>query len=276
MLLKSKELRQGYNPITQLEELELNDPKNTQMNFGILRMALNDSYKLTEGLEKAILIMQGVVSLKWGDDNVVVKRESFFDDNPTVLLVPSTIQIEITCLNIESELCIVETKNDTQYPPKLFTADKCLTEKFGKGTLRETSTRDVRTIFDMNNMPESNLVLGEVINYPGKWSSYPPHGHNQPEIYYYRFLPSQGFGFSMDGMDNAHIIRDGDALLVLNGAVHSQTSAPGYAMYYIWAIRHLDEDPYGPDDPRKFIPEHTWVMDSENNSKIWPPEEKEY
>ena len=236
-------------------------------------MNLDDTFSLNNELEKAILLMHGNVSLTWNENTIKIIRNSFFDDNPTVLLVPSAVQVKITCLNSESELCIVETKNGKQYPYKLFTAEECLTEQFGKGTLRETSTRDVRTIFDKKNMPESNLVLGEVINYPGKWSSYPPHGHNQPEIYYYRFLPEQGFGFAMDGMDKAHVINNGDALFVLNGAPHSQTAAPGYAMYYIWAIRHLDGDPYGPEEPRKFIPEHTWVMDAKNNSKIWPPEE---
>jgi 5-deoxy-glucuronate isomerase len=273
LLKKNSGLKHGYNSITNLNDLDWNNSNNSQMNFGILQMTLGDNYFLNNELEKAILLMQGTVTLTWNDRSSVINRNSFFNDNPTVLLVPNSVQVKIECMNACSELCIVETKNDRKYQPKLFTAEECLTEQFGKGTLRETSTRDVRTIFDKNNMTESNLVLGEVINYPGKWSSYPPHGHNQPEIYYYRFLPEQGFGFSMDGLDTAHIINNGDALIILNGAPHSQTSAPGYAMYYIWAIRHLDGDPYGPDEPRKFIPEHIWVMDPKNNSKIWPPEE---
>jgi 5-deoxy-glucuronate isomerase len=38
------------------------------------------------------------------------------------------------------------------------------------------------------------MVLGEVVNLPGKWSSYPPHGHPQPEVYFYHFEKPQGFG----------------------------------------------------------------------------------
>ena len=48
--------------------------------------------------------------------------------------------------------------------------------------MREASTRIVRTIFDLSNATDAKLVLGEVISYPGKWSSYPPHHHPQPEV----------------------------------------------------------------------------------------------
>jgi 5-deoxy-glucuronate isomerase len=132
--------------------------------------------------------------------------------------------------------------------------------------MRETSTRIVRTIFDQSNMPASKLVLGEVITYPGKWSSYPPHHHPQPEIYHYRFYPEQGFGFGMLG-DDVVKIKQADTVLILNDLSHPQTAAPGYAMYYIWVIYNLDGNPYGTPI---FEPEHTWVMDKQNDSKIWP------
>ncbi len=274
MKLTNPKLREGYNPITKMEDFDWDDPKNTKMDFGILRLKGGDSYTLDNENEKAVLLMTGSVTLKWNDESVEASRKSIFDDDPCALLVPRNTNIEIqvseSCKS--AELCLLQTIGDNDFTPRFFPPEECLTEQFGKGTLRETSTRDVRTIFDANNMPESNLVLGEVINYPGKWSSYPPHGHDQPEIYHYRFLPEKGFGFGMDGYDEVKILRNGDTLAIINGAPHSQTSAPGYAMYYIWAIRHLKDNPYGPEDPRKFVPSHTWVMDPGNNKKIWPPE----
>ena len=63
--------------------------------------------------------------------------------------------------------------------------------------------RTVRTVFDYENAPYSNMVNGEVINHQGSWSSYTPHSHPQPEVYYYRFQREEGFGACFIG-DNAY------------------------------------------------------------------------
>ena len=63
-----------------------------------------------------------------------------------------------------------------------------------EGELDNCIKRDVRTCYDYENAPHSNMVLGEVVNLPGKWSSYPPHAHPQPEVYFYHFEKPQGFG----------------------------------------------------------------------------------
>jgi 5-deoxy-glucuronate isomerase len=137
--------------------------------------------------------------------------------------------------------------------------------------MRETSTRVVRTVFDDTNRSESNLVIGEVIGVPGKWSSYPPHHHPQPEIYHYRFLPEQGFGLTAIG-EAPHIIHDKDTILIREGEVHPQVTAPGYAMWYLWVIRHIEGAHYGPATKTPiFIKEHEWVTGPEE--KIWQPKE---
>jgi 5-deoxy-glucuronate isomerase len=130
--------------------------------------------------------------------------------------------------------------------------------------MKETSTRIVRTIFDYSNAPWSNLVLGEVITFPGKWSSYPPHHHKQPEIYHYRFFPENGYGICQLG-DEACVVRNGDTVEIVMDESHPQAAAPGYAMYYIWAIRHLDNATY---TTPVFEKEHLWVTSSD--AVLWP------
>lgn len=261
----------GLTWIARFDERPWEDPLNPKMSFGILRLAAGDAWTCDEALEKALLLMTGRVSMTWpaGDDGVIsrdVSRGSIFDDDPWCLHVPFSVAVEVKALEA-SELAIVLTTNDKHFPARLHAPADCASDLRGAGTMRETSTRFVRTIFDGTTEPRANLVLGEVINYPGKWSSYPPHHHPQPEIYHYRFLPPHGFGFSMLG-DDAVQVKDGDTVLIFN-KTHSQAAAPGYAMYYIWPIRHLDGNPY---TIPVFEEQHLWVTKKENEANIWPPE----
>jgi 5-deoxy-glucuronate isomerase len=163
-----------------------------------------------------------------------------------------------------SEIALQAAENPRTFAPRLYGPGDCRVEQRGKGTMRETATRSVRTIFDDANAPYANLVLGEVINFPGMWSSYPPHHHPQPEIYHYRFLPDRGFGLTAIG-EQALVPRHGDTVLIHPGEDHPQVAAPGYAMYYIWVIRHLEGRRYGTPE---FTQDHEWVADSK--AEIWP------
>jgi 5-deoxy-glucuronate isomerase len=275
MKISAKKLNMGYNSIATFQDLPWGDPKNLKMNFGIVKLGPNSDYLISDPLEKAILILSGGATLRWSSkdekysEEMDVSRKSVWAEDPWCLHVPKNITVEIETSKSEIVCAICTTKNEIIFPAKLYSPKECKSEERGKGTMNETSTRIVRTIFDDSNSPEANIVLGEVINYPGKWSSYPPHYHAQPEIYYYQFLPEQGFGFSMLG-DNAEIVKNGDAVTIFN-ETHSQTSAPGYAMYYIWAICHLEGNRYGPKSKTPiFVPEHTWVMKPESQDQMFP------
>src|ERR1044071_2306516 len=87
---------------------------------------------------------------------------------------------------------------------------------------------------------------------PGRWSSYPPHHHAQPEIYHYRFTEPQGYGLAENG-PQVFRVKQYDTVKIFDGNDHAQTAAPGYGMYYAWVIRHLPDNPYGIPD---FTEEH--------------------
>jgi 5-deoxy-glucuronate isomerase len=260
--------------ITKLDDLPWDDPGNPKMDFGILRLDEGQSITLDQPLEKAILLMTGTVKMASTAAGIedttttVLSRDSIFDDNPCCLHVPATSTVEISAGEGPVELAIIMTPNDVSFPVTVYLPGDCRSEQRGEGTMRETSTRVVRTIFDYDNEPESNLVLGEVITYPGKWSSYPPHHHPQPEVYHYRFLSDAGFGFAGLG-DDVVKVQNGDTVTIFN-VTHPQTAAPGYAMWYLWAIRHLDGLPYSAPSFPIFEPEHAWVMDKDSDDKIWP------
>jgi 5-deoxy-glucuronate isomerase len=210
------------------------------------------------------LLLDGELELEWETGSRRIRRGSLFDQAPWCLHLSAGSRVSLTAGAGGAELACHATANPAGFPARLYTPEECASEERGKGTLRETSTRIVRTIFDDRNAPLANLVLGEVITFPGKWSSYPPHHHPQPEIYHYRFLPAGGFGLTAIGR-RAYVLADRDTVLIREGEVHPQAAAPGYAMYYLWVIRHLEGRRYR--NPT-FLPEHAWTMKPE--AKIWP------
>jgi len=52
-----------------------------------------------------------------------------------------------------------------------------------------------------------------------------------------------GYGHGELGED-VYKIKHGDMLQITDSRVHSQTAAPGFHMYYLWTIRHPNENPY--------------------------------
>ncbi len=250
----------GFTPITALG----GPHPDMLMDFGILKLGPGGRQASAAELERAYLLLGGEVELEWEGGSRRIRRASLFDESPWCLHLPAGARLELKAGAGGAELACQATANPLRFPARLHTPEECASEQRGKGTLRETSTRIVRTIFDDRNAPQANLVLGEVITFPGKWSSYPPHHHPQPEIYHYRFLPAAGFGLTAIG-ERAYLLADGDTILIREGEVHPQAAAPGYAMYYLWVIRHLEGRRYR--NPT-FAPEHAWTMNPE--AKIWP------
>src|ERR1700693_4622400 len=56
-------------------------------------------------------------------------------------------------------------------------------------------------------VPGGELIVGETLNPPGGWSSYPPHRHEHEELYLYRFEPASGFGGHVSYDENADTAR---------------------------------------------------------------------
>lgn len=207
--------------------------------------------------ETAVLLLQGRVTFAFEGKREEGARRSVFEDKPYCLHCGWGREIIVTASE-DSRLLIQQTTNSRRLDTVFYAPDMCTVQEFGSGQWDGTAHRQVLTIFDYDNAPDSNLVLGEVFHKPGCWTSYPPHFHPQPELYYYEFDKPQGFGVGFDG-EECFKVGDQGCLPITPMHAHQQAAAPGYRMYYAWLIRHLEGDPWR--KTRLDAPEHKWLME---------------
>ncbi|TNF65933.1 MAG: 5-deoxyglucuronate isomerase [Gammaproteobacteria bacterium] len=252
----------GYNSI-----VEINDLYRTGMNFGVLHLSQGEVYDLSSTLESAYLLMTGQVEFNYLNKSYQAFRTSYFDQEPIVLHLCANEKAQVTA-KTNCEIMVMQTENGQKFKSMVFDGSNMLeSERRGKGLLDDASYRIVRTVFDTRNRPESNLVVGEIITFSGHWSSTPPHYHKQPEIYYYRFSEPQGFAIGEDG-EHIRRIRQNDTMVILDEKEHAHSSAPGYALYTLWFIKHLENNPYIVPTFRK---EHDWARHESANLRVWKP-----
>ncbi len=190
------ELKHGYNAMTTRESDML-------MDIGYQLFDENEVVEFEDRLqETAFVILTGKVEIAWEGKKEIMERHSLFEENPYCLLVPKTVKVTIKALQQNTEVLVQQTINEKTFQPVFFRPEDVQADVFGAGLWKGTAERTVRTIFDYDNAPFSNMVNGEVINSPGRWSGYIPHNHPQPEVYTYKFDKPQGFGACFIG-DNA-------------------------------------------------------------------------
>ncbi len=174
-----------------------------------------------------VLVEDGEGELRAGDDAVLVRaRGDVFDEPGWSAVVGSGDE-----LTIDGDIAatIVWRATDRAQASRTIAPATVADEERGEGT----TARRVRTY-----VPEGPLIVGETLNPPGGWSSWPPHRHEHEEAYLYRFQPAHGFGVHVgydDGDDRPVIVRDGSIERITTGW-HPVVAAPGFTMYYLWAL----------------------------------------
>ncbi|MCC8179840.1 MAG: 5-deoxy-glucuronate isomerase [Planctomycetes bacterium] len=261
-----KKLVRGYNEYTR-EEVE--NGYGSMMDVGIIMMEPGDTFTFHEETkELAWILLYGKAKAEFDGQTVEMDRPNPFDYSTYCLHQPagatSTITAEAQC-----KVYVQKTTNDRKFPIQYYPPEKTDTWRRGAdGVCGGCIKRDVRTSFDYENAPYSNMVLGEVVNLPGKWSSYPPHAHPQPEVYFYHFEKEQGFGAGF--VDDEVVALHHNGLAIITKGVHPMSMAPGYACAYVWGIRHLPGNPW--EKTRIDDPVHLWMM--EPDAAYWDGENK--
>ena len=258
-----KKLKRGYNEYIRLDE---GIGRDVMMDVAMLVMEPGDTYSFAEPeKELALLLFEGKCVMQWDDKEAFLDRPNPFDYNPWCLHVCRNTKVDVQAMD-SSVIYVQKTMNERTFTNKIYTPKDTDTWARGnKGELMGCIKRNVRTCFDYSNAPYSNMVLGEVVNLPGKWSSYPPHHHPQPEVYLYRFDKETGFGA---GWANGEIFETHhNGLAIITEKMHPQVTGPGYTCCYTWGIRHLPGNPW--DKTRIDDEEHIWLVADDANDHIW-------
>ncbi|HBR01333.1 MAG TPA: hypothetical protein DD738_01840 [Ruminiclostridium sp.] len=265
MIINTETFKEGFNSIIEMN----GNGAEMQMDVGILELTKGNAYDLFDSRkEMAILLLTGEVEFNWDGRAAFGSRQSLQDEMPYCLHVAKGTEVSVKAI-ANSEVYVQKTLNDHAFESKFYEPKDIQCTRAGTGeVLKGCTRRNIRTVFDFDNAPYSNMVLGEVVNFPGKWSSYPPHFHPQPEVYFYKFDKKQGFGACFIG-DEVYQSRNNSLALIRSNVIHPQVAAPGYTMFYVWGIRHLDGDPW--KKTRIDMPEHVWTLTSD--AKIWDEKE---
>jgi 5-deoxy-glucuronate isomerase len=260
-----KGLRAGW---TQVVSDAQRAPGGTSMgmDFAILRLDGGQEWTEITALETVLVLLFGHTVVEMDGQPHSGNRLSLFEENPTTFHCGRGTGLRVRAVSGPVEFAVIRAVNPGSLPARCYAAGEVTSEDRGAGLVQGACRRLVRTIFDHATRPDSALVVGEVVNYPGRWSSYPGHHHPQPEIYHYRFTLPQGYGHAEAG-EEVLKVRHGDTLRIRGGIDHAQVAAPGYGMYYLWVVRHLPRRPY---QGFTFTPDHRWLLDPADQG--WQPQ----
>lgn len=226
-------------------------------DFGILVQHSGDVQVETTSQEVVWVLLEGAAIAVCGETRCEIERGSLFDAPPSTVHVAAGTHLRLEARSPRVEWAVARVSNRRDFAPRIFLPHEVEHERRGTALAQGACARTVRLVFDGRTRPASSFVVGEVVTDAGRWSSYPPHAHPQPELYHYRFMPEQGYGHGECGTD-VHRIESGDTLCIPGGATHAQVAAAGYGMYYLWIVRHVEGAPY---TGFSYEPRHMWLLD---------------
>ena len=255
----------GYPEFDESGEMILTTYENAyramRMDIRVYRMRAGEvrTFRRTEE-EQALLLLSGDITFAWDGQQQAVSRKDVFTEGPWCVHVCCDNVVTVTA-RTDSEILVQCTYNSRRFPARLHAPEDAPWIWSCVGKFGNTAKRRVNTIFDHDISPESNMVLGEVLNDPGNWSGYLPHRHPQPETYFFKFDRPEGFGASFIG-DRVYKSVNNSFSAIPGGELHPQSAAPGFQMYTCWMIRHIEGNPWLQTD-RCEDEAYVWMHDAE-------------
>jgi 5-deoxy-glucuronate isomerase len=248
-----------------LETLAARGRDTELIDLRLVRLAAGERDLLLDDGEMCAVVLAGAVDVEIGGTPVgtAVREGGVFDSPPVAAYVPPNQELEL--LAVADAVVAVAAAPLDRTPAgdaRLIHPDDRQVRTAGEGNW----SRTIRTLLGPDD-DAGRLVVGETVNPPGNWSSYPPHKHDRhappdevalEEVYLYRFEPAGGFGVQVvydESGERAQVVHDGDVVPICAG-YHPVVAAPGYALYYLWVMAGEGRElrPF-------FDPRHAWLQD---------------
>jgi 5-deoxy-glucuronate isomerase len=185
-------------------------------------------------------------------------RSNVFSGKPHGVYIPAGAEYAITAQN-RLEVGLVSAPSDLQTEPYVIGPEKITSGVWGAANFSR-NYHQILTLAGQPDLPAKRLIVGETYTPSGNWSTFPPHKHeveNLPheafheELYFFKINPADGFGLTRyynDEVDTGYVVRDSSVLMAPNG-FHTVVSAPGYTVYYLWALAGNHRIQATADDP---------------------------
>lgn len=254
-----------------MRQLTTAGDETAHINLALADLSPGETIELPAEGEAAAVVMSGVVGASTADGHSLGRaggRASVFEAPGDTVYAPAGTGLRLTGASdgpAQVAIASAAAEPSADAPPaRVIGPSEQRIAEVGEGNW----SRTVRTILGPEHDAQ-RLLLGETINPPGNWSSYPPHRHdrhNPPEevdleeVYLFRVNPAGGFGiqirYELDGdqAEESFLVRDDDVAVIRRG-FHPVAAASGYELYYLWVMAGEGRVmmPY-------LDPAHAWVM----------------
>jgi 5-deoxy-glucuronate isomerase len=250
-----------------IEQLVTRGRDTDAIDLGYGALAPGESLEAGGADEVVAVVMQGDVQARAGDADLgkTPYRGDPFSELGHAVYAPPGAPLQLVGGDDGATVAVMSAApgDGVPGPARIIGPDDTRVATVGDANWQRT----VRTMLGPDD-PAARLLVGETLNPPGNWSSYPPHKHDEhvppdevalEEVYLFRVAPDGGFGVQMlyePGVERTFVVRDGDVAVIRSG-YHPVVAAPGYDLYYLWVLAGEGRQMVPRLDPR-----HAWVQES--------------